>query len=519
MSSSHGKDSNSLSRDMGLFGAMSTVVAGTLGAGLFVTLGTASSTTGPSVILVVILSGLLAMAIAVNYSWMATIFPAAAGSYAYISRTFDSRLPGFIVTWSKWLGYMAADAVLALGFGNYLQVFYPGIDPKIAGFALLTVLFLVNLVGTKEYSLSQNAIMAVLMLAILVLVIPGSFHVNPANYHPFFTGGMDGFVGAAVPLFYAYIGIAVAGQMGAEVKNPSKNLPLAMVGGTLLLVVLYVWTAAVIYGVVGDYTVLANSERPLATAAEAFLGNSATAVVAFGGLLATASSVHAVMAAGIKMPYSWSWDEVFPKQFSAVSQRFGTPHYSLATLYVVAAALTFWSNGLDEALVIATFSYLIAYATVSLTLLYVRASRPDLVEQAGFDYGWLTPVTGVVAALGAVGLLTKAANFGGLPGAFGDFITGLPGAFSDFFAAPLAGTVPVLSAFRATVLNAYWTAFEAAPTLRIYLPWMVVGLGIFAVYWRLGNQRGTDVGAILDTLPGVSSDEHDPTIGDVTSDD
>ena len=82
------------------------------------------------------------------------------------------------------------------------------------------------------------------------------------------------------------------------------------------------------------------------------------------------------MAAGIKMPYSWSWDEVFPKQFSAVSQRFGTPHYSLVTLYVVAAALTFWSDGLDEAIVIATFSYLIAYSTVSLTLLYVRALPP-----------------------------------------------------------------------------------------------------------------------------------------------
>lgn len=504
---------------MGLFGAMSTVVAGTLGAGLFVTLGTASSTTGPSVILVVILSGILAMAIAVNYSWMATIFPAAAGSYAYISRTFDNRLPGFIVTWSKWLGYMAADAVLALGFGNYLQVFYPGIDATIAGFVLLTVLFLVNLVGTKEYSLSQNAIMAVLMVAILILVIPGSFHVNAANYHPFFTGGMDGFIGAAVPLFYAYIGIAVAGQMGAEVKNPSKNLPLAMVGGTALLIVLYVWTAVVIYGVVGDYTVLANSDRPLATAAEAFLGNSATAIVAFGGLLATASSVHAVMAAGIKMPYSWSWDEVFPEQFSAVSQRFGTPHYSLVTLYAVAAALTFWSDGLDEAIIIATFSYLIAYSTVSLTLLYVRISRPDLAEKAGFDYGWLTPITGVVAAVGAAGLLTKAANFGGLPGAVGDFVTALPGSVADFIGAPFAGTIPVLSALRATVLNTYWTAFEATPTLRIYLPWMVVGLGIFTVYWRLGNRRGTDVGAILDTLPGVASDERETSGPEVVSDD
>ena len=140
---------NSLSRSMGPVGAIATVIAGTLGAGLFVTVGTASSTTGPSVILAVAITGIIAMAIATNYSWMATIFPAAGGTYTYVSRSFHNRLLGFVVTWTKWLGYMAADAVLAIGFGSYLAVFFPGIDPVLSGFALLTVLFLINLVGTK----------------------------------------------------------------------------------------------------------------------------------------------------------------------------------------------------------------------------------------------------------------------------------------------------------------------------------------------------------------------------------
>jgi len=469
---------NSLSRSMGPMGAMATVVAGTLGAGLFVTLGTASSTTGPSVILVVAISGLLAMAIATNYSWIATIFPGAAGSYTYISRTFDSRLPGFVVTWSKWLGYMAACATLAIGFGTYLNVFYPGIDATVAGFALLTVLFLVNLVGTKGYSVSQNVIFGFLILSILVLVVPGLFSIDAANYRPFFTGGFDGFVAAAVPLFYAYIGIAVAAQMGAEVKNPGRNLPLAMVGGTAVLIVLYMLTAAVIYGVVGDYTVLANSDRPLATAAEVFLGDIGTGIVAFGGLLATASSVHAVMAAGIKMPYSWSWDRVFPQAFSSVNSRFRTPHWSLLTLWAVSSGLTFWSGGLEGALAIATFSYLIAYLTVSLTAGWVYARRADIASRAAFQPASWFYASVVVAVLGSGGLLTQAAN---------------------------------------------WTAlftgdFGALSTLAIYIPWLAVGLVVFGVYWYLGDRAGTDVGAILDTLPGVPSDEWDPNIRETDPD-
>ena len=472
MSNAERNDDRSLARNIGPLGAMSTVVAGTLGAGLFVTLGTASSTTGPSVILVVAVAGALATAIAINYSWMATVFPGAAGSYAYVSRTFNTRLPGFLVTWSKWLGYMAADAVLAIGFGSYLQVFFPDLiagqsEVALVGFGLLTVLFLVNLIGSRGYSLVQNVIFGLLVVAILVLVIPGTGTIETANYQPFFTGGFDGFFAAAVPLFYAYIGIAVAGQMGAEVKNPSRNLPLAMVGGTLILTILYMWTAAVIYGVVADYTVLADSARPLADAAETFLGANGAAIVAIGGLLATASSVNAVMAAGIKMPYSWSWDGVFPRWFSAVSDRFGSPHWSLLTLYAVSSALTFFTAGLDQAIKIATFSYLIAYFAVSVTLLYARAARPELIEQAGFDLGGWLYLTGAVGALGAFALLTQ--------------------------------------------------AYQGS--LVIYVPWILVGIAVFGIYWYRGQQAGTDVEAILDTLPGVPSTEYDPDIQEASADD
>lgn len=460
MSGTETRDENSLNRDIGLFGAVSTVVAGTIGAGLFVTLGTASSTTGPSVILVVALSGILAMMIAINYSYFATIFPAAGSAYTFLSRCYDNRFIGFFVSWSKWLGFMAADAVLAIGFGSYLQVFYPSINPAVAGFVLLTVFFLVNLVGTRSYSVVENAIFILLIVSLFVLLVPGSFNVDPADYTPFFTGGLDGLIAAAVPLFYAYIGLAVAGEIGAEVKNPERTLPIAMIGGTLVLIFLYMWTAAVIYGVGGDYTVLADSAQPLATAAQAFLGERATAIVAFGGLMATASSVHAVMLAAIKMPYSWAWDEIFPDWFADVNERWGTPHWSLVTLYIVAGGLTFWSAGLDQAIRIATFSYLIPYFAVSVTVGYVYLRRPELTERAAFDIGRWFYVTVIIGALGSLLLLS--------------------------------------------------VAYQGS--LVIYVPWLVIGLIIFAIYWYRGQQADTDVTTILNTLPGVPSEDYNPNV-------
>jgi amino acid transporter len=450
---------------MGPIGAIATVVAGTLGAGLFVTIGTASSTTGPSVILTVAITGVIGMAIAANYSWVATIFPAAGGAYTYVSRVFHNRLLGFAVTWTKWLGYIAADAVLAIGFGSYFNEFYPGVDPALAGFALLTVIFFINLIGTSGYSITQSIMFWLLIASLLVLLIPGLFHINTSHYHPFFTGGIGGFAAAAIPIFYAFIGIEVAGQFGSEIKNPGRNMPLAIMGGVLILIALYMLTAVVIYGVVNDYTVLAESDRPLSTAASMFLGEFGTTVVSIGGLLATATSVHAVMGAGIKIPYSWSWDKVFPLQFSTVSERFRTPHWSLLTLYLCAALLTFWSSGLDQAIAIATFSYLIAYLAVSLAAAYLYLSGGDLASRAAFQPGpWFYGAL-VIGILGAAGLITQAANWEALfTGHFGDLTT-----------------------------------------LAIYFPWLAIGLVVFGIYWYHDKQQGTDVEVLLDTIPGVSS--------------
>ncbi|HKJ10871.1 MAG TPA: APC family permease [Ornithinimicrobium sp.] len=450
---------------MGLLAAIATVVAGTLGAGLFVTIGTASSTTGPSVILGVLITGVVAMSIGTYYCWMATIFPAAGGSYTYLSRTFQSRPIGFLVTWTKWLGYIAADAVLAIGFGSYLNVFLPDVPPAVSGFVLLTVLFVINLLGTKAYSASQNIMFALLLAAILVLVLPGLFSIDLANYQPFFTGGFNGFTAATVPLFYAYIGIEVAAQMGAEVKNPARNLPLAMVGGIGILIALFMLTALVIYGVVGDYTLLADSDRPLVTAADTFLGEAAVILVGVGGLLATATSVHAVMIAAVKLPYSWSWDEVFPSWFSDVNKRFQTPHWSLLTLYVGASLLMFWSGGLDRAIAIATFAYLVAYITVAVAALYIYMRKPKLAARAAFHPGPWFYIPLFIGGVGSVAIISQAAEWGALfTGQFGELTT-----------------------------------------FAIYLPWLAFGVVVYGFFHQLGKKRGTDVDAILDTVPGDSA--------------
>src|SRR5699024_8514485 len=122
------------------------------------------------------------------------------------------------------------------------------VDPTLAGFGLLTVLFLINLLGVRGYSLLQDVMFWILLACIFFLIVPGLGHIHPASYQPFFTGGVGGFLAAAIPLFYAFIGIEVGSQFGAEVRNPGRNLPLGIIGGTSFLVLLYIWTAIVIYG-------------------------------------------------------------------------------------------------------------------------------------------------------------------------------------------------------------------------------------------------------------------------------
>lgn len=190
------------------------------------------------------------------------------------------------------------------------------------------------------------------------------------------------------------------------------------------------------------------------------LGGFDTTIVAIGGLLAAA----------IKIPYSWSWDGIFPKWFSTVNDRFRTPHWSLLTMYIAASALLFWTTGLDQAIAIATFSYLIAYFVVSIAAGYLYMKGGVLASRAAYNPGRWFYVTVVVAALGTALLITQAANW--------------PALFSG--------------------------NFGELSTLAIYFPWLAIGLIVFTIYWYRDRKSGTDVDTVLDTIPGVTTDPLNP---------
>ena len=112
----------------------------------------------------------------------------------------------FIGAWLKIISYTGALAYLAVAFADYMRQLWPSAPPMPTAIAVLVAFYAIHVAGVRWFGRLQVSMCAVLGFSILVLVVPGLFTIDPANYRPFFIHGLPGFIAALPPLFFAYAG-------------------------------------------------------------------------------------------------------------------------------------------------------------------------------------------------------------------------------------------------------------------------------------------------------------------------
>jgi amino acid transporter len=237
--------------------------------------------------------------------------------------------------------------------------------------ALLITLCITALVyiGIKESKLTAN-VMTILKIGIILLVIfLGLNYVNPGNWSPFAPNGVEGVLKGVSAVFFAYIGFDALATTAEEAKNPTKDLPRAMILSLVICTILYITLALVITGMV-SYTLL-NVGDPLAFV----FGPQGADIPWVAGIIA----VSAVIALGtvflvfqIGQPRLWmamSRDGLLPKIFSSIHPKFQTPWFAtLVTGFVVAIPALFMN--LTEVTDLASIGTLFAFVVVCAGVLF-----------------------------------------------------------------------------------------------------------------------------------------------------
>ncbi|MFT5383296.1 MAG: APA family basic amino acid/polyamine antiporter, partial [Saprospiraceae bacterium] len=329
-----------LERSLSLWSVIAIGIGGMLGSGIFVLPGLAAAKTGPSVWLAYLLAGLCVLPAALSKSELATAMPTTGGTYVYIERAFGP-LFGTISGIGLWLSLMLKSSFALVGFGAYLIVLadLPLIPISLTFLGLILIL---NVFGVKKVGTVQMVIVSLSLIGLGALLIFGIPEIAAANLKPAFTHGNYGFVSATAFVFVSYAGVTKVAAIAGEIKNPGRNLPLAMLFSLVLVAFLYSSVTFTLAGVI-PLDELTTNIKPIYTLAEFLGGKVAGILAALLGIITLISMANSGVLAASRFPFAMSRDKLLPSFLQKIHPKFLTPVVTITfTCLMMAIVITFF---------------------------------------------------------------------------------------------------------------------------------------------------------------------------------
>lgn len=371
-------------RRLGLVSATALVVASMIGAGVFTTSGfTLGDLKSPWIVLAAwAVGGVLAGLGALSYGALARRIPESGGEYLFLSRTLHPAA-GYVAGWiSLLVGFSAPLAAAAFALGEYNRAWLPeGWDPKLTGTLAILVFTVVHGLEVKPGAWVQNAtvIVKVLLIGVFIALAFGRTSIPASQPIEEFSWAMFGV--SLVWISFSYSGWNAAVYIGGEVKNPERNLPLALALGTGTVMVLYLLLNAV-FVFSAPASELAGKVQIGQIAARALGGSTWANGVTLLVSLALLSSVSSLIMAGPRVYAKMAEDGYLPGTFVPKD---GPPRLSIL-LQSVLALLMMWSATYDKLLTYIGFTLSLSTAATVVGLIRARLQEGKKLPVPGWPW-------------------------------------------------------------------------------------------------------------------------------------
>jgi APA family basic amino acid/polyamine antiporter len=322
-------------RRLGIFSATSIVVASMVGTGIFTTTGfLASELNSPFLILLAwALSGLTAICGALSYAELAAAMPQSGGEYHYLSITYH-RSVGFLSAWvSLIVGFSAPIAAASVACGKYLSSVFPSTNVTLIALSLVIFISLLHSVDIRIGSYAQNIFTFGKVIFIVALIAAGfifgsgtmpSFAPAPEELRLIIS---PDFAVSLIFISFAYSGWNAATYIGGEIKEPHKNLPRALLFGTVIVTVLYLGLNC-LYLYALPLKDMADIVEIGSLAAIRLFGDKGGAILSLFIAFALVSSVSAMVMAGPRVYEAMGRDIHFFRILSRQTSK-GVPVYAI----------------------------------------------------------------------------------------------------------------------------------------------------------------------------------------------
>jgi basic amino acid/polyamine antiporter, APA family len=444
-----------LKRSLGATNLVLLGIGCIIGTGIFVLTGRAAAQfAGPAIIISFIITGTLCALVALSYAELASAIPVSGSAYSY-SYASLGEIAAWIMGVLLVLEYGLAASTVAVGWSGYVASFLhdvgwdipvalrgaPGtpVSDFVTGAqvgtgvmnlpAVIAIVAVTGLLvlGVSESAFVNNIVVAIKVTVVVAFIAIGAFFVDPSLWSPMVpaavpppvgepglwnqigsalwsvvtaqnTGqyGISGIITAAATIFFAYIGFEAVSTAGAEARNPSRDMPIGILGSLIICTILYILTSAVLVGIV-PYTDL-NDPAPIAKAVNQ-IGLPWFAVLVKIGAIAGLSSVMLVLLYGqTRIFYTMARDGLIPPVFSTVHPKFKTPWINTLIVGLLACGFAGFM-GLDQLANLTNVGTLLAFAIVCITVIYLRFARPNMPRAFKTPLFPVTPVLGALMCL------------------------------------------------------------------------------------------------------------------------
>lgn len=400
----------SFKQSLGLLDATMIVAGSMIGSGIFIVSADIARNVGSAgwLIVVWLITGFMTITAAVSYGELSGMYPKAGGQYVYLKEAFNP-LAGFLYGWSFFMVIQTATiAAVGVAFSKFLAYIVPGVSENLVAYdlgflkispaqivaiVLILLLTFINTKGVKGGKLIQTTFTVTKLLSLFGLIIFGlimmkgdvwnanwsdAWHLHALNSTTDYT--MAAALGAIAAAMVGSIFSSDAWNnvtfIAAEIKNPKRNIGLALFFGTLIVTIIYV-TANIMYTAVLPMHEIAGAEkdRVAVEASKAIFGNLGTVVIALMIMVSTFGCNNGLILAGARVYYTMAKDGLFFKPAGHLN-KFAVPQWALWVQCIIACAWSV-SGKYGQLLDMISFVVVIFYVMTIVGIFILRKKRPE----------------------------------------------------------------------------------------------------------------------------------------------
>jgi APA family basic amino acid/polyamine antiporter len=389
-----------LARDLDVSHAGAVVVGTIIGSGIFLVPAEMMQAVGSAklVYLAWLVGGLLSFFGALTYAELGAIKPQAGGEYIYV-RDGYGPLAGFLYAWTTFLiSKPASIATITTGLVRILGTFpvfaffansiitrpFAISYGQLVAIAATVLISLLNYVGVKKAGEFQ-LVFTLLKVAIIAGVVAVGFSYSAGSWSHFAghyaaaKGGFVGFMAALVAALWAYDGWNDLNMVAGEIRQPERNLPIALIVGVATVGALYMLVNAAVQYVL-PVDAIAASPRPVSDAIGLVWGHFGAGIVSAGMALSMLVTLNGSSMSGARVPFAVARDRYFFSALAQVHPRFHTPYVAIVVQAFLAILLLLLGGSFRQFFSLAIFAEWLFYMVAASTVFVFRARNPHLVR-------------------------------------------------------------------------------------------------------------------------------------------